>query len=412
MKQLLFSSTVVILLVAACNSNQYRSSSLTGMTGDSTGMHSGVAHGTMDTTSVMVQPVHLTPKQEQVLGVVYAVVQRERLTRTLRTVGRIEVPEPAIADVTSKIEGYVERLLVSFTGESVRKGQPLLEVYSPMLVAAQEELLVARRLALLADTSTHEMWQTARANLEAARQRLAYWDITPEQIARIEHTGKISKTLTMVSPVTGIVMEKNVVEGQQIIPGMRLYRIADLSTVWVEGDIYEQDMQFLRVGSLVRIEVVAYPGKRYKGRVSFIYPTLDRRSRTNRVRVTVPNPDLELKPGMYATLYIDQVLSPDAVTVPADAVVMTGKRALVFVRAAPGMLVPREVVIGARAGDRVQVLHGLAGGEVVVAAGNFLVDAESRLAGSTGAMPGMQHGNKRTSPQSDSAQTIDEHRHD
>ncbi len=404
-----YSIAVVVLLAAACNSDDQRSSS---MPGGHTGMQTGGAHGTMDTSRTVRQPVHLTAKQEQTLGIVYAVVRREQLIRTVRIVGRVEVPEPAIADVTPKIEGYVERLMVNSTGESVRKGQPLLDLYSPMLVAAQEELRTARRLASQVDSSAHEAWHAAHATVEAARRRLAYWDITPDQIARIEQTGNVSKTLTLVSPVSGIVLEKNVLEGQRVMPGMRLYRIADLSTVWVEGDVYEQDMQYLRIGSPARIEVAAYPGEQYAGRVSFIYPTVDRRSRTNRVRVTVPNPGLRLKPGMYVTLSVEQVIRPSAVTVPAEAVVETGERAIVFVRQAPGMLVSHEVVVGARAGDRVQILRGLAEGDVIVASGNFLVDAESRLTSGAGAMPGMHHGTHEVSPRPDTAQTLHEHHHD
>jgi len=345
---------------------------------------------------------------------VYAMVERQTLTRTIRTVGTIAAPEPRIADVTPKIDGFVDRLYVNYTGEAVRKGQPLLTLYSPMMVAAQEELLTAKQLVARVDSGAAEAWRNAQATLAAAQRRLSYWDITQEQIAQIERTGEITKTLTLVSPVDGIVLEKNVLEGQQVMPGMRLYRIADLSSVWAEGDVFEQDLQFVRVGSQAHIEVAAYPGQHLMGRVSFVYPTVDQASRTNRVRVTVPNPGLRLKPGMYTTVYFD-VQRPNVVAVPAQAVVVTGQRNLVFVRDAEGVLNPVEVVLGVRAGDRVQILSGLEEGQTIVAAANFLVDAESRLGTTGSAMPGMEHGAgaapaKPPAPKPDTMRM--EHRHD
>jgi Cu(I)/Ag(I) efflux system membrane fusion protein len=355
-------------------------------------MQAGGAQGAVDTTgAVMRQPVHLTAAQERALGVIYTTVRRGTLTRTIRTVGTVAAPEPQIADVTPKIDGFAENLSVSYTGQAVRQGQPLLTIYSPMLVAAQQELLTARRLATQVDSAAGETWTNAQATLVAARRRLAYWDITPQQIEEVERSGEITKTLTLVSPVNGIVLEKNVLEGQQVMPGMRLYRIADLSSVWAEGDVFEQDLQFVRVGSQAHIEVAAYPGEHLMGRVSFVYPTVDPDSRTNRVRVTVPNPGLRLKPGMYATIYFD-VERTNVIAVPSEAVVVTGQRNLVFVRDSEGVLTPAEVVLGARAGDQVEILGGLTEGLTIVAAANFLVDAESRLASTGSAMPGMEHG--------------------
>jgi Cu(I)/Ag(I) efflux system membrane fusion protein len=377
-------------------------------------MQAGGTQGARDTTGAALrQPVHLSAEQERALGVVYTTVRRATLTRTIRTVGVIAVPEPQIADVTPKFDGFAERLFVDFTGHLVRRGEPLLTIYSPMLVAAEQELLTAKRLAAQVDSTAGEAWSNAQATLEAARRRLGYWDITPEQIQEIERTGEITKTLTLVSPVGGVVLEKNVLAGQQVMPGMRLYRIADLSSVWAEADVFEQDLQFVHLGSQAHIEVAAYPGQHLMGRVSFVYPTVDPQSRTNRVRVTVPNPSLRLKPGMYATIYFD-VERPRVLAVPAEAVVVTGQRNVVFLRDAEGMLVPIEVVLGARGGDQVEILAGLQEGQTIVAAANFLVDAESRLAGSSGGMPGMQHG---TSPPAAPAAKRDTapmtgHRHD
>ncbi len=403
-------SLLLLTALAACNGGD-EESPMAGMTAEEHArMQAGGTQGAVDTTGTLVrQPVHLTSEQERALGVVYTTVRRETLTRTIRTVGRIEPAEPRVADITPKIDGFIEQLFVSSTGESVRKGQPLLTLYSPMLVAAQEELLTAIRLASQIDSTAGEAWRNAQSMLEASRRRLAYWDITEEQIARIERTGAVTKTLQLVSPVTGIVLEKDVLEGQRVMPGMRLYRLVDLREVWVEGDVFEQDLQFVRLGSQAHIEVAAYRGEHLMGRVSFVYPVVDVQSRTNRVRVTVPNPGMRLKPGMFATLFFDVQIGPNVLAVPVDAVVVTGQRNLVFVRDDEGMLGPRDVVLGTRAGNRVQILQGLSEGETIVASANFLVDAESRLASTGSAMPGMQHGGEATAIEPD---TLPEHRHD
>ena len=386
---------LAVLVGAACGGDEPASddAAAMGMTAEEHArMLAGGTQGARDSTGAAVrQSVHLTAEQARALGVAYTTVQRETLTRTIRTVGGIQAPEPRVAEVTPKVDGFVEELFVAFTGDAVRKGERLLTLYSPMLVVAQQELLTASRLVGRVDSGSPEAWRNARATLEAARRRLGYWDITPEQIAEIERSGEVTKTLTLVSPVDGVVLEKDVFEGQQVMPGMRLYRIADLASVWAEGQVFEQDLQFIRAGSQAHIEVAAYPCEHLMGRVSFVYPMVDQESRTNRVRVTVPNPGLRLKPGMYATIYFDVEIGPDVLAVPLEAVVATGERNLVFVRDAAGALVPREVELGARAGDRVQILSGLRDGEVLVAAANFLVDAESRLASTGSAMPGMQH---------------------
>ena len=385
----------------------------TGMTPEE---HAGIEAAAGDATDAPEmtgrQVVHLNAEQARALGVVYTRVRREPLERTIRTVGRIEAAEPRIADITPKIDGFVERLLVNTTGERVRRGQALLTIYSPKLVAAQEELLTAKRLAARIDSTAGEAWTNARTMLDAARRRLAYWDITASQIARIEEGGEVTKTLTLVAPVNGIVLEKSVLEGQQVKPGERLYRIADLSEVWVEGDVFEQDLQFVSEGLQAHIEVTAYPGVHMMGRVSFVYPTVDERSRTNRIRLTVPNSELKLKPGMFATIYVDARIGEDVITVPRDAVVITGERNLIFHRHEDGSLHPHEVVLGARAGDRVQILQGLEEGEMIVASANFLIDAESRLAGTGGSMPGMQHAGHGSAVEPDTQGQGGGHEHD
>ena len=337
------------------------------------------------------QAVHLTPDQERALGVTYTTAEPRALQKTIRTVGRIEASEDRVADVTPKIAGYVEKLHVATTGESVRRGQPLLTLYSPELVSAQEELVTALRLRDRVPEEAPEARRNAEEMVAAARRRLAWWDVTEAQIERLEQTGEVTRTLTFVSPVHGVVLEKPVLEGQRVSPGQLLYRLADLSEVWVLGEVFEQDLQFVREGSQAHIEVSAYPGKHLMGAVTFVYPTVDPQSRTNHVRVTLRNPEGRLKPGMFATIFFDVPMG-EVLAVPMEAVVVTGERNLVFVHDASGMLQPRQVVLGPRGGEWVQILSGLEPGEEIVASANFLVDAESRLAGGAGGMPGMQHG--------------------
>ena len=385
---------LALLAAVACGGEpQEAASPMAGMTAEEHArMTAGGNAGTTDSTGAEIRSaVQLTPAQERALGVTYTTVRREPLSRTVRTVGTIDAAEPRLTDVTPKFDGFVEQLFVDATGVPVRRGQPLLSLYAPQLVAVQEELLTARRLVTEVTAAGGDPAR-AQAMLEAARRRLAYWDISADQVERLERTGEVTRTMTLVSPAGGVVLDKDVVEGQRVMSGMRLYRIADLSQVWVEGEVFEQDLKFVGEGAQAHIEVAAYPGEHRMGRVTFVYPTVDPASRTNRVRVVVPNPDGRLKPGMFATLYFDADVGDDAIVVPTDAVIVTGERNLVFVHDPSGALVPRQVVLGTRSDHFVQVLAGLAEGEEIVASANFLVDAESRLATHGGEMPGMQHG--------------------
>ena len=411
MNKLTTSFVTAALVLVACGVEDTADSPMAGMSAEEHAMHTGGGGGMTDSTGAPVRnPVHMTAQQQQTLGVLYTTVSRSALSRTIRTVGNIEAAEPNEVAVTLKIDGFVEELMVASTGEAVSKGQPLLRLYSPKLVAAQEELLTALGLAARIDSSATEAWQNATEMLAAARRRLAYWDITPEQIERVEQTGEVTKTLTLVSPVTGVVLEKNVVEGQRVMIGMQLYRLADLREVWIEGEVFEQDLQYVREGSRAHIEVAAYPGKHVMGRVSFVYPTVDPATRTNRVRVIVSNRDLRLKPGMFATMHFDAVIGDEELVVPTEAILATGERNLVFVREVDGMLYSREVVLGSRAGDFVQVLSGISEGEIIVASANFMVDAESRLASAGASMAGMDHGSPDSMDAPSSPST--EHQHD
>ncbi len=380
-----------VLLLGACRKDS-EPEEMAGMTPEEHAAMTAATGAGVDTGAGLGrEPVHLTVEQARAIGVTYTVVQRGLLARRVRTVGQVVPAEPGLADITPKIDGYVEELLVNATGVAVRRGEPLLTLYSPMLVAAQQELLTARRLAASVDSTEVEAWRSARELVTASRRRLAYWDISAEQIARLEETGEVTKTLTLRAPFDGVVLEKMVVAGQAVMPGMTLYRLADLSTVWIEGEVFEQDLALIRRGAPAQAELAAYPGRSFPGRVSFVWPVVTEESRTARVRVELPNRGGLLKPGMYATLLFEVLLGRDVLSVPAEAVVMTGERNLVFVVRQDGALDPREVTLGPRAEDRMQVLRGVAEGERIVASANFLVDAESRLAKGTGmaGMPGM-----------------------
>ena len=338
------------------------------------------------------QPVRLTSGQGRRIGVTYAVATFGSLDKEVRTVGQITLDETRQRTIAPKIDGFVERLFVNATGQPVSVGQPLLTIYSPMLVQAQEELLLAKRLQLDVSGGSGDAQRNASDLVESARRRLAYWDIPPGVIAAIERSGEVHRTLTLYSPASGYVLEKSVVAGQKISAGDALYKVADLSAVWVEGDVFEQDLANVRVGQVVHTDFQALPGEHRMGRIAYVYPTLNPETRTAKVRVVLANRDLRLKPGMYATIRIAGAGRGPVLTVPRDAVLSTGERNLVFVRDGSGQLVPREVALGASNNERVEILRGLTAGETVVWSATFLVDAEANLGkalGGMGDMPGM-----------------------
>jgi membrane fusion protein, copper/silver efflux system len=323
------------------------------------------------------KPVSLDAGSARRIGVAYATVESGELTRTVRTAGGVTYDETRLVNVNPKIEGWVEKLYVDFTGAPVQRGQPLLAVYSPMLVAAQEELILAARLAR--EAAEGAAGENARALLDAARRRLAYWDIPAEDIARIEQMGTPQKTLALRAPASGVVVQKTVFEGARIMPGMDLYRIADLSVVWIEGEVYEKDLGLVGLDREARITFDAYPGESFTGRVTYIYPSVSQETRTGRIRIELPNRGVKFRPGMYANIAFDVSVHLAGLHVPRSAVLTTGTRSLVFVQHSDGSLVPHQVTIGQAAGDHVEIIAGLTKGQVVVASAGFLVDAESNL---------------------------------
>lgn len=313
-------------------------------------------------------------------GITFGTADVRPLTRTIRTVGMVAFDERRMAYVSPKFGGWVEKLHVDFTGQPVRRGQPLLEVYSPELVAAQEELLLAVRMATsVGQSEVRNVASGAEDLLNSARRRLAYWDISDAQIRRLVETGEVRKTLTLYAPVSGIVMEKDVFEGQAFRSGQNLYMIADLSGVWVNAQVFEADAALVREGMPAQVSIGALPGQALGGRVEYVYPTVEDRTRSMRARISITNPRGELKPGMYATVTFRPELG-EVLTVPSSAVLHSGERAIAFVDMGGGSIMPHELRIGVRGEDYVQVLEGLEPGQRVVTSAQFLLDSESNLA--------------------------------
>ncbi len=336
-------------------------------------------------------PVQLGAERAARIGVAYVTVERKPLVLTVRTVATVDYDETRLTMVNPKIEGWVERLYVDFTGAPVRRGQALLDLYSPLLVAAQEELILARRLV---DETVGEpdsrAAERARDLLASARRRLEYWDIPGDQIEAIERSGTPRKTLTLRAPASGIVIEKNVVDGTRITPGMDLYMIADLSRVWIEGEVFEKDLSLVREGQVAAVMIDAYPGEEFTGVVTYVYPTVSLEARTGRIRIELENPDLKLRPGMYANIGLESPAREEALVVPRSAVHATGEHAYVFVREADDMLSAREVTTGLASGHEIEILRGVEEGEQIVSSANFLIDAESSMGSAIQAMPGME----------------------
>lgn len=340
-------------------------------------------------TSASASPVMIDAEAARRIGVTYARVVMAPLPREVRSVGEVTFDETRLKTVSPRIDGWIEQLYVNFTGQFVRRGDPLFSIYSPMLVTAQEELLLARRLASDVAQGTPEAARGAADLVAAARRRLLYWDVPESDVARLEQTGEVQRTVTLRAPADGYVVEKPVLAGQQIMAGVAAYKIADLGVVWIEGDVFEQDIEVVRAGARVAVDIQAYPGEQFNGRVAFVNPMLNEASRTLRVRVELANPGLLLKPGMYATIRLTGGNATPVLSVPRTAVLETGSRAVVFVRRPDGMLEPRVVVAGPASDDRIRIVSGLAAGDTVVASATFLIDAESNLKAALDAMSGM-----------------------
>lgn len=336
--------------------------------------------------------IDVAPGRLQAIGVRFERAARRPLIRDIRTVGRVAIDERRLARVNTKIEGWIEQLYVNTTGEKVRRGQPLFTLYSPEVVATQEEYLLAlRSVRTLGESTVPEVAEGARSILEATRRRLQLWDIAASHIRDLERTGKVVKSLPIHAPLGGTVIEKMAVAGMRVMPGEDLYVIADLSHVWVLADIYEYELPFVEIGQTATITLSYDETAPLTGRLTFIYPTLEAGTRTARARFELDNPAGRLKPDMYLNVALEVPLG-ERLVVPKDAVLESGARRVIFVRHPGGRLTWREVKLGARAGDQVEVLAGLTEGEEVVTSANFLLDSESQVRGAMGGMGGMDMG--------------------
>ncbi len=317
------------------------------------------------------QLITVDPVTTQDMNIHTATVTRGPLRRLVRTVGVIDYNEPGLADVTIKFKGWVEKLFVDTTGQQVHRGEPLFEIYSPELYSAQREYVLA-----LGGTNAF-----GHASLKAsALTKLKYFDISDEQIAELERTREPTKTLRVVAPQDGFVVEKMVVKGQMVDAGMKLYRLADLSLVWVQAQVYEQDLEYVKLGQEAKVTLSSLPDREFRGRVTYVYPNVDEKTRTARVRMEFHNPGYFLKPGMFATVQVLSELAPSVLLVPDMAVLRSGERNTVFLALEGGRFEPRTVVLGPQAeSDTYQVLSGLNEGQRIVTSGQFLLDSESQL---------------------------------
>jgi len=334
--------------------------------------------------------ITIDPVITQNIGVRVAPVVSGTLTRTIRTVGKVDYDETAVRDINTRVDGWMEKLYVDYIGSRVDAGQPLFEVFSRELYSAQEEYLIALRSSANDANPVGfvpEVGQDLKRNLEAARRRLLLFGITPEQIESLKRDGQVSQTMTITSPYEGLVTEKHAFEGMRVTPGMLAYRIADLSKVWVFVTLYEYQLPFVLEGQAAVMTLPYIPGQRFEGKVTYIYPWLQEKTREVRVRLEFPNPNMLLKPGMFATVELKGRLADERTLAPREAIIDTGEREVAFVSRGGGKFEPREVRMGVQSEDgMVEILEGLRPGEMVVTSGQFLLDSEAKIREALGKM--------------------------
>ncbi|WP_343029834.1 efflux RND transporter periplasmic adaptor subunit [Dechloromonas hortensis] len=362
-----------------------------------------VYEGEQDDEPASANQIKISTEKIQKLGVRTEAATLRNLDKVVRAAGRIEPDERRTFAISPKFEGYVERLHVNVTGQPVSKGQPLFEVYSPELVSAQREYAIAVQGQESLKGAESYTQDSMRQLAESSLARLRNWDISEEQVKSLAKSGETRHTLTFRSPVNGIITEKKAVQGMRFMPGDALYQVADLSSVWVVADVFEQDIGLVKPGAKARVRINAYPDKTFEGTISYVYPTLKAETRTIPVRIDLPNPNNLLKPGMFAQLELPTAAKGAVVTVPNSAVIDSGTRQIVLVQAKEGRFEPREVKLGARSDDRVEVIDGVRDGEQVVVAANFLIDAESNLKAAVGGFGHSSHGGAAPSDKSAAA---------
>lgn len=338
--------------------------------------------------------ISLSPTQMVISNVSTVEVVPMPLEREITAVGTVQYDQRRQAKVTAWVSGRIDRLFVNAVGDFVSKGKPVAEVYSPDLVAAQQEYLLAlKSRERFKQSSIASISQGGEGLVSSAKQRLLLLGVKEKQIAALEQGGEPNIKLPVYTPLSGVVIEKLVVEGQYVNTGDPLFSIADLSSVWVEVDVYENEFSAIKIGQRAEVTSQSYPGKTFTGRISYVYPFVDPQTRTIKVRVEIPNPGLKLKPDMFVNAVVKAPLG-SALTVPVASVIDTGKRQVAWVEVKPGTFEPRDVQVGARSGDRLQVLSGLKAGEKVAASGAYLIDSEAQLKGGGGGHAG--HGEQQS----------------
>lgn len=351
-----------------------------------------VYEGEQDDEPASSNQIRISTEKIQKLGVRTEAATLRNLDKVIRAAGRIEPDERRTYAIAPKFEGYVERLHVNVTGQPVGKGQPLFEVYSPELVSAQREYAIAAQGVESLKDAEGSTQEGMRQLADSSLSRLRNWDISEEQVKSLAKSGEARRTLTFRSPVNGIVTEKKAVQGMRFMPGEALYQVTDLSSVWAIADVFEQDIAWVKPGAKAKVKINAYPDKTFEGTISYVYPTLKVETRTIPVRIDLHNSNSLLKPGMFAQLELPTATKGAVVTIPNSAVIDSGTRQIVLVQAKEGRFEPRDVKLGARSDERIEVLDGVREGEQVVVTANFLIDAESNLKAAVGGFGHSGHG--------------------
>jgi membrane fusion protein, copper/silver efflux system len=373
-------------------SGQTQSGSMAGMPGMAT-EKPGAQAPTEEKKAEEAPTIEISPEKQQLIGVKVATAALQPLKKIIRTVGVIEYDQRQQTTVNTKVEGWIEKLFINYIGMYVKKGTPLAEIYSPELWATQQEFINVvkwtKRTRARGDSAGREsdasgfssmIGKDAETLVEASRQRLKLWDISDEQIKKIEESEKPIRTLTIYSPVSGYVLQKTAVQGMKVMAGEKLFEVADLSTVWIMADIYEYELPLIKVGEPATLQLSYLPGRQFSSRIDFIYPTMSGETRTAKARFVIPNPGMQLKPQMFTNVEVKIDLGRK-LAVPEDAVIDTGLRQVVYVDKGNGLFEPKEVEVGIRADKMVEVTAGLKAGDKVASSANFLIDSEAKLKG-------------------------------
>src|SRR6266853_1242989 len=335
-------------------------------------------------TEAPLMPVQISAQRLQSIGVKTGKVERKQIQDEIRTTGTVAVDETKLAYVQMRFSGFIEKVFVDATYQYIRKGQPLFTIYSPDVVATEREYLAANKNQKMMEQSTVPgVASSAASLLGAATERLKQWGVPQQEIERLESTGQVQQELEVDSPVSGYITERNALPSVAVQPEMRLFSVADLSSVWVQAQVFQNDLERIKIGAPATLTVNTYPGRTFAGRVDFIYPQVDIDTRTAKVRVVFSNADLQLKPGMFVNVSL-KVPMGNQLVIPASGVLQSGTRAIAFVERSDGYIEPREVQLGSRVGDDLIVLKGLKAGEQIVTSANFLIDSESQLQAALG----------------------------